>query len=460
MTSTQVDDDIVQQACKLCQDFEYRGRFYGIEETRSATTAKVFAIIAILAMTVLGIFIRLKFPTFAYSKASSFLSVFSGGMFVSLGLFFLVPTAAIQYPEGIFGSVPWIFVSCMGGFLAVLLNERVIFNTQAATVTQQICVVDDDQEMVEYTEKSKGGEFQNAPEDPPSNGWGVLLLVLALAIQSIFEGSIVTTAHTVGSVWLATFMVSLHRLASAFSLAARLEDQRIRRRISICLLILFSLSTPLGAVIGWLIEAFSNGGSTLPLFNAFAAGTLLYFGFSECIAEEFSQRKGRYWRFLLFSGGIGLVLLLTWVHNEQELDLSADHAFMTFCKVSHQRCDGKLQDATASIPPPSEPLTQPPKDASDDTAIPPQVQQTSDSETPAASHGEAVPQVEQTPTIDMPQAGPHDKGLDAFMKQFQNLPPQAQDQFANNVPDGAFKQQLQEVQKTADAKRLLSPVAI
>ena len=113
------------------------------------------------------------------------------------------------------------------------------------------------------------------------------VLIIGLGVHSLFEGIAVGLSPDFQKAFLIVLAIFMHKGAAAMALG--IANQKAfpgRDNFNIGLIIVFSVMTPLGIMIGMFIE----GSSPIMelLFNSLAAGTFIYIGCSEVIIEEFS----------------------------------------------------------------------------------------------------------------------------------------------------------------------------
>ena len=137
------------------------------------------------------------------------------------------------------------------------------------------------------------------------------VLMLALSVHSIFEGMAVGLASTVPEAFNMMLAIVIHKGAAGSSLGISLvktfpDDFKLVRT----LVFLFACATPLGVFLGMLISASEIYEI---IFNSIAAGTFVYIACSEVIVEEFSVPGSRWWKFIFFLLGAGVITSLIFI---------------------------------------------------------------------------------------------------------------------------------------------------
>lgn len=132
------------------------------------------------------------------------------------------------------------------------------------------------------------------------NAVAAYCMMVALSVHNLFEGMVVGTVRSPQTLWMLVAIVIAHHWVAGVALSMGFIKQQIERSRSMAALSIFVLSLPLGQGIGMWIATGGPGWSGI--FNAIAAGTILYVATCEIIAEEFAMgthRRSKYVAFLL-----------------------------------------------------------------------------------------------------------------------------------------------------------------
>lgn len=137
------------------------------------------------------------------------------------------------------------------------------------------------------------------------------VLMIALSVHSIFEGIALGLMNKMGPFVNLMVSILVHKFAEAMSISIAMQKSGFEFRKLFYFLLLFSFATPLGTLMGILL----NDASKLVniIFTSLAGGSFIYVSCSELIVEEFSLPGNRWWKLLAFMLGaifIGLLLLL------------------------------------------------------------------------------------------------------------------------------------------------------
>jgi zinc transporter 1/2/3 len=135
------------------------------------------------------------------------------------------------------------------------------------------------------------------------------LLLLALSIHSFFEGIALGILNAENEIFYMLLVIAFHKWVEAISIGINLSKSIMNKELLFLLIILFSITTPLGIIFGILLE--QTGKMMEAIFLAFSAGTFLYISASEVIVEEFSLSRNKFQKFIGFVLGIVLIALIT-----------------------------------------------------------------------------------------------------------------------------------------------------
>lgn len=121
-----------------------------------------------------------------------------------------------------------------------------------------------------------------------------VLLLLALSLHTIFDGLTVGLEKTVNNIWSMFTAVIIHKVLIGFTLGLQMfENAQWSVRRTILLMLIFSVISPIGIVIGILIEDLNVQSVTehfvSALLKALATGTFMYVTFFEILGREISH---------------------------------------------------------------------------------------------------------------------------------------------------------------------------
>ena len=100
----------------------------------------------------------------------------------------------------------------------------------------------------------------------------------------------------------------MHKWATSFSLGVNCLKRGIPRKSSVICLVIFSFASPLGILVGWLLDGFNPIiGATLLCFSC---GTYIYIACVEVMFVEFSVSKYKFRKMGSFVAGFVQVFFL------------------------------------------------------------------------------------------------------------------------------------------------------
>jgi zinc transporter ZupT len=143
-----------------------------------------------------------------------------------------------------------------------------------------------------------------------------LTALVGLSVHSIMDGFAITVAVAdphLGKLLFASVLV--HKGPAAFALASLFLLAKLRKRVIVGLLLLFSLMTPLGAAIVAPMATSANG-VFLANLTGLTAGSFLYVTTGELLPEVFHTSEKRWLKLGLFlTGLIGVGFLSSMGHE-------------------------------------------------------------------------------------------------------------------------------------------------
>jgi len=145
----------------------------------------------------------------------------------------------------------------------------------------------------------------------PKSNLTPYILLTALSIHGLFEGiALGLQKKPKDALFLAIAIIS-HKWAESFTLGLSFFKSKLENSTYIKLILMFSLFTPIGILIGMILT--STNVLVEAVFLSLSGGTFLYVSTTEIIVEEFSITKHKYSKFLAFMiGAIFVGLLALW----------------------------------------------------------------------------------------------------------------------------------------------------
>lgn len=142
---------------------------------------------------------------------------------------------------------------------------------------------------------SKPGELRNivkATLIPTSSFADSALLIIALCFHSVFEGIAIGVAETKLDAWKALWTVCLHKIFAAISMGIALLRMIPNRPFisTACYSLFFAVSSPVGIIIGILIDATTEGPVAdwiYAISMGFASGIFIYIAINHILVRGY-----------------------------------------------------------------------------------------------------------------------------------------------------------------------------
>jgi solute carrier family 39 (zinc transporter), member 1/2/3 len=243
---------------------------------------KVLSAFAIFATAMASGFLPLKLGTSDKGRRLLILgSAFAGGVFLGAGLIHMIGDSQEKFSElGSDDEYPLALLLAGIGLLMVLLIEKVAAASDEATAS--------------------------------SNRRPYLLLAV-LSVHSLIAGTSLGLEGAAGTFVVILIAILAHKGFAAFSLGvsfnqAKLSPTQYRR-----LLLFFSLTTPLGVILGTIAASALHGRTATrfeAIFDGLAAGTFLYVATLDLISETFEDLVLRWGKFFSLGAGFSLMALI------------------------------------------------------------------------------------------------------------------------------------------------------
>ena len=124
------------------------------------------------------------------------------------------------------------------------------------------------------------------------------ILLIALSLHGLFEGSALGVMKTMKNTIFLLLAILAHKWAESFALGISFFKSGTEKGTFIKMIVLFSLFTPFGILIGLI---FSGAGVLIQgILLSISGGTFIYVSASEVIVEEFSISKYKYWKYIFY----------------------------------------------------------------------------------------------------------------------------------------------------------------
>jgi len=245
---------------------------------------KTIALIAIFIVGAMGGLFSVKLSTSKNSKKLfSRGNAFAAGVFLAAGLIHMLPDAHEGFKQ--FGDFPWAYLGCAIGFSIILFLERVLLGGHDAVANS----------VNKHHDSEKKISFH------------VLVLAAILSVHSIIAGIALGTEKNIAHSCVILFAILAHKGSASFALSINLLKEGAAKRMVFRVIFFFCFMTPLGIIIGVLIDKAMSGIAqqiVTASFDSLAAGTFLYVSILGITHEEFSDQHDALSKFIFLCMGI------------------------------------------------------------------------------------------------------------------------------------------------------------
>ncbi|GMN62315.1 hypothetical protein TIFTF001_031393 [Ficus carica] len=258
---------------------------------------------------------------------------FAGGVFLGTALMHFLSDANDTFRDLTTKEYPFAFMLACVGFLLTLLTDCVVSHVFAKENGGG-----GDVEVQGNVEKGKVGQNSGTPQshfqshdhnhhaNPAASVATVgsfgdsVLLIVALCFHSLFEGIAIGVAETRADAWKALWTISLHKIFAAIAMGIALLRMIPNRPFLSCAAyaFAFAISSPIGVVIGIIIDATTQGPVADWIFAVsmgLACGVFIYVSINHLLAKGYTPQKTvrvdtPFLKFLAVLIGIGVIAVV------------------------------------------------------------------------------------------------------------------------------------------------------
>lgn len=274
----------------------------------------------------------------------SLTSCFAGGVFFATCLLDLLP----DYLDGINKAfdnagiklqfpLPE-FIMAMGFFLVLILEQILLsFKSSSSSSSLSPAVFDERRALLDSSSDSIQSPESHPHSHPHNHHRGstseesghlhvdftsqsalrAFILVFSLSLHSIFEGLAVGLVEEEKQVMEICLALMIHKCIIAVSLCFRLIQGRIRRAVAAGCLLLFSVMSPLGIVIGVGLTEETKSSLKQQIvrcsLEGFAGGTFIYITFMEILPHELQGNRNNMPKVCMMLLGFALVTAVLFI---------------------------------------------------------------------------------------------------------------------------------------------------
>ena len=349
------------------------------EENDNGGTNNIIIKVASLII-LLGMAIGFGFmPFFITScrKSNKFLSLsnaFSGGIFLGMGLFHILPESVKLLKETT--KFPLGHVCCFLSYALILFVEKIAFNShsivhgahhhegyhfhenidQELEVLQNLGKQNDKEEHIKSENKVEAqkreqvlvvnmnlkqdkeisssrnivslqnelNKVENNENSISKGGLSSYLLLLALGFHGLFEGISLGIQSTIRGTLFLLLAIALHKWAVSLTLGISFVKAGVNKKQFIIMILIFAFITPIGIALGMALTSLSNN-TVAGIFLSISVGTFIYIACSEVVTDEFANPEYKYPKFLCFLLGAAIVIALTLVEGYTSIGHNHSH---------------------------------------------------------------------------------------------------------------------------------------
>ena len=265
-----------------------------------------------------------------FRTSTKFLSIsnaFSGGLFLGIGLFHVLPESADKLKDF---SLPWAYFCAYLSYALILFVEKVAFNSHALlhahgdspkinveplsglnSERQTANNLGDEEKLIEKeitheqeNEHDEEDEHEHGHEHGAKLGITPYILLLALGFHGFFEGMALGIQGEIRDTLFLALAIAAHKWAASLTLGISIIKAGIQLKQLIIMIAIFGLIGPVGIAFGMILRATAND-IIEGLFLAISVGTFLYIACTEVLVEEFEHSDYKFFKFAAFMvGGI------------------------------------------------------------------------------------------------------------------------------------------------------------
>ena len=246
--------------------------------------------------------------------SSTFLGLsnaFSGGLFLGIGLFHILPEASEKFEEEEkLEGIPLAYFLAFLSYALILFVEKVLSNSHALMHDNHNHIEDESKKIIKQPlirdsntqEETKNENEIEEDHHHQSNSLTPYILLLALGFHGLFEGIALGISSTVKGTLTLLFAIAAHKWAASLTLGISFVKSGTENPQYSIMIGIFALIGPVGMLIGLILSTSTNE-IVEGIFLAISTGTFIYIACSEVIVEEFSSQINKYSKFGLFMVG-------------------------------------------------------------------------------------------------------------------------------------------------------------
>ena len=311
---------------------------------------KIMSIVVFLAMAI-G-FGLMPYFIVKCRNSTKFLSIsnaFSGGLFLGIGLFHVLPESAEMLED--LTDAPIAYFCSFFSYALILFVEKVAFNSHSLLhghghehkndesnsltlsklndseretkndednaneenekkepmVKIEIEKQEEEHDKEQDKEHDKEHDHENEHEhehehEHKSSGITPYILLLALGFHGFFEGMALGIQSEVTNTLSLFLAIAAHKWAASLTLGISFVKAGVEKKQLIIMVLIFAFIGPVGIAIGLILSETAND-YLQGIFLAISVGTFIYIACSEVLVEEFENPNNKFLKFFMFMLG-------------------------------------------------------------------------------------------------------------------------------------------------------------
>jgi len=326
------------------------------EEDKSDDTynliLKIVSIVVFLAMAMgFGVMPHFIKKCRTSTKFLGIANAFSGGLFLGIGLFHVLPESAEMLES--LSEMPVAYFCAFLSYALILFVEKVAFNSHAllhghdhedknnesnritlSKLNESESREEKQEPMIKIkepepikSETEKDGQDEEKDHDENDHdhdhdhehehhkkGSSITsyVLLLALGFHGLFEGMALGIQSDVQSTFSLFLAIAAHKWAASLTLGISFVKAGVSRTQLIIMVCIFAFIGPVGIAFGLILTTTASE-VVEGIFLAISVGTFIYISCSEVLVEEFENPDNKFIKFCMFMlGGIFIAGLALW----------------------------------------------------------------------------------------------------------------------------------------------------
>ena len=281
------------------------------------TLNTILKIISIISMLLMGFFFGIM-PYCIKSCRNSikFLNIsnaFSGGLFLGIGLFHVLPEGNEKIKEK-WPDLPWAYFIAFLSYALILFVEKVLMdshdllnnhfnhNDSDEEIKKKIDEFDENN-IVSENQKDKVLIENESHNSNLSFNLTPYILLFALGFHGLFEGIALGVQSEISGTISLLIAIAAHKWAASLTLGISFVKAEVKSIQFYIMIGIFASIGPIGMIIGLIITHMFSEEYIEGIFLAISTGTFIYVSCSEVLVEEFEKKDNKKLKFFAFMIG-------------------------------------------------------------------------------------------------------------------------------------------------------------